>query len=271
MEIAESSIANSICFFCIRRYTGKMNAVIIGGSGGIGAALSLALSRSLNEEELSLVLHGGSESEKFDSLIERLAVGVNSRRRISVTKLVQHLSARNLTDILKSPLYAAVCQADILCFCFGPFLQRPLEETTPDQWNEISFLNYTLPGICISAALPAMMRRKWGRILVFGGTRTEQVRGFETNAVYGGAKTALCSLVKSVAVSYASFGITCNAILPGFTETEYLDETRKEELRTKIPGNRLISVTEIADAGVFLLRHGEINGALLNIDCGWKP
>jgi NAD(P)-dependent dehydrogenase (short-subunit alcohol dehydrogenase family) len=247
-----------------------MNAVIIGGSGGIGAALSLALSRSFNKEELSLTIHGGSESARFDSLIEQLAAGANSQRKIQVTKIVQHLSASNLTALLKSPLYAAVCQADMLCFCFGPFLQKPLDKTTPEQWTEISFLNYTLPGICISAALPAMMHQQWGRILVFGGTQTEQVRGFKTNAVYGGAKTALCSLVKSVAASYAPFGITCNAILPGFTETEYLDKTQKEALRAKIPGNRLISSAEIADTGVFLLRHGEINGALLNVDCGWK-
>ncbi|MDR3284988.1 MAG: SDR family oxidoreductase [Treponema sp.] len=242
--------------------------VIVGGSGGIGRALSLALARTQTDDfpkDLSLVIHGGSDSARFDALIARL----REETSCPVSKLTQRLNAGDFSGLLESPLYAEVRQADVLCLCFGPFLQKPLHETSAKEWNEISFLNYTLPGICISAALPHMMRNYWGRILVFGGTGTGQIRGFRTNPVYGGAKTALCSLVKSVAISCSQFGITCNAILPGFTETEYLTEAQKEELRAKIPGNTLIAPEQIAEAGLFLLRQGEINGALLNIDQGW--
>ena len=70
-------------------------------------------------------------------------------------------------------------------------------------------------------------------------------------------------------MEYAGFGITCNAVLPGFTETEYLSEKTKEVLRKKMPSGSLISPETIADGGMYLLQSPEINGVLLNIDGGW--
>jgi NAD(P)-dependent dehydrogenase (short-subunit alcohol dehydrogenase family) len=116
-----------------------------------------------------------------------------------------------------------------------------------------------------------MKANGWGRILLFGGTGTQGVAGFRTNAAYAGAKTAVSSLVKSVACEYAACGITCNALLPGFTDTEYLSDETRDALKAKIPGGVLLTPAQIAQSARFVLTHAEINGALINLDKGWKP
>ena len=116
-----------------------------------------------------------------------------------------------------------------------------------------------------------MKENNWGRILLFGGTLTHNVKAYRTNAAYGGAKTALCSLVKSTAAQYSGCGITCNGILPGLTETEYQSPKLLATLAKKNPSGKIISPEIIATAAINLLLTKEVNGALLNIDDGWNP
>ena len=135
----------------------------------------------------------------------------------------------------------------------------------------MALLNYALPGLLVSTALPYMISNKWGRILLFGGTRTQNVNGFLTNAAYAGAKTGVCSLVRSVALAYAPYGITCNALLPGMTDTEYVSQQTRASLAKKMPSKKLISTMTVAESGMFLLEQAELNGVLLNVDSGWDP
>lgn len=236
------------------------HAFVLGGSGGIGSQVSAALA----EAGASVCVHGRRRHEKFD----RLAADI--RKKTSCTQLFQELPPE-LPDAVPEAIAGELLRADILCVCFGPFLQKPLDAMSGDDWNRIVYLNYTFPGMLISGALGAMKRRHWGRILVFGGTRTESVHGFATNAAYAGAKTALCSLVKSAAGAYAAYGITCNAILPGFADTEYLSDRARAALQAKLPGRTLIPVQAIARAALFVLGSPHINGALLSVDSGWDP
>lgn len=234
-------------------------AVILGGSGGIGAHVV----KKLAEAGVSIGIHGRHWHSGFDRLIQETA------SLVPCTGFTEEFS--ETLSPFSERVSAEIQRADILCICFGPFLQKPLCEMSVADWNRVVQFNYTMPGIMISSVLPEMMKKKWGRILVFGGTRTSSINGFITNAAYAGAKTALCSLVKSVASEYAEYGITCNAVLPGFVDTEYLSETLKASLREKMPLKELISSDCIADAALFLLSHSEMNGVLLTVDGGWDP
>ncbi len=248
------------------QFSGK-KALVIGGSGGIGKELS----RLLVVSGASVIIHGGHETPDFIRFIEDL-------QRIADV-MDTHISVGKTTVFFENSDFSKEChaldtflaQADILCVCFGPFLQKSLDTTTLEDWQRISLLNYALPGYCVSSALRYMTERKWGRILLFGGTRTYSVNAFKTNAAYAGAKTAVCSLVRSVAGSYAIHGITCNALVPGFVETEYQGIDEKKKLADRFPGGSLITAAAVAKYGMFLLESQDLNGVLLNADRGWNP
>ena len=219
-------------------------ALVVGGSGGIGRSLTEAL------------------------IAEGAKVTVVGRHPVpSAESCVVDLDNSAECAIVLSK---ASC-VDILAVVRGPFLQKPLGGTSLEEWESLSWANLGFPGALVSAALPAMEKARWGRILLFGGTRTDSVRGFRTNAAYAAAKTGLSSLAKSVALGYASSGITCNVLCPGFVETEYLDSALKRELAAKNPDGKLISVREVADSALFLLKTPAINGVSLPIDKGWSP
>lgn len=219
-------------------------AVVVGGSSGIGRAVALAL------------VDAGA------------AVTVLGRHVLegAVSCQLDIDNPKNLEIVL-----ASVQNADIICIVRGPFLQKSLAETTDGEWSSIVHANLTVPGMLVSAVLPHMREARWGRILLFGGTRTDAVRGFRTNAAYAAAKTGLSSLVKSVALEYASEGITCNAVCPGLVDSANMDPVQQRVLAQKNPDGKLVSVQEIADAALFLLSNGACNGVLLPVDKGWSP
>lgn len=147
---------------------------------------------------------------------------------------------------------------DFFVYVLGPFVQKSLDKTLASDWQRLAFFNYVLPGMCLSSLLKSMKEKKFGRIVFFGGTRTESVKSYKTNAAYAASKTSLSVLVKSAASEYSDFGITCNAILPGFT-------------RNAPANTKLVSEVDLAQKTIFLLENESLNGVLLNVDRGWNP
>ena len=243
-------------------FSGK-TALVVGGSGGIGREISLALA----ETDASLVIHGSKESEKSDSLVREITQKCGNSPRF----LAQNLLDSPFSALEFSPLLSEARKCDILCVCFGPFVQKPLHETNFSDWEKVALFDYALPGLLVSAALPNMIEQKFGRILLFGGTGTAHRTEFSTNAAYAGAKSGVNVLVSSVAASYAEYNITCNGILPGFVETEYLSQAQKAALREKMPNGELVSARSIAENALFLLKNADINGTVLRVDAGWSP
>lgn len=211
-------------------------ALIVGGTDRIGGAIT----SMLVEKGASVTVTGRSVSKNPDAQFIRWSYEEDG-----------------LEAFEEGSLKKALTECDILCCCYGPFLQKPVAQMSLPEWKKISLTNYALPGYLASSALKYMVERKWGRILLFGGTRTDSIRGYHTNAAYAGAKTGISVLVKSIAMDYSQAGITCNAILPGFTNNPP-------------PGAVTVTPEEIARKACFLLNSEELSGVLLNIDNGWS-
>jgi 3-oxoacyl-[acyl-carrier protein] reductase len=236
-------------------------ALVVGGSGGIGRALSL----ELGKRGASLVVQGGSSRERLDSCLSELR-----EEGVAAEGLLMELDGgpgciRGFVAALPS-----LGRIDVLAVAFGPFLRRSLAETTAADWERLALLDLALPGALASSLLPAMSERGWGRILLFGGTRTDGIRAFSTNAAYAAAKTGLAVLAKSLAVEGGSRGVGCVLVCPGLVDTEYLGEAERVALRAHAPGGRLLAPGEVASAAVDLIAAEPCvaSGSIVTLDGG---
>ncbi len=237
-------------------------AFVLGGSGGIG----FEVARVLLKNGADLTIHGRNK-EKTDSAVKILEREFSDKK---IKTVLFDFDKENFENLEKSLVFEEVKKTDILCVCYGPFLQKSLDATRLKDWQKTALLDYALPGFLVSAALPDMKKNNFGRILLFGGTGTNFRNEFFTNAAYAGAKTGIGIIVQSVAAEFADYGITCNAILPGFAETQYIDKNLSETLKKKMPGNKLICLESIAKSADFLLTNPDLNGVLLKVDRGWS-
>lgn len=213
------------------------NAVVIGGTSGIG----FELAKILCKNECSVCVSG--RHDPCEQGLEFIPTDFTGG----------HLDLDEFP-----PLREKLYKADILCVSYGPFVQKPLHLTTAQDWQTLALYDYALAGIAVSSVLPGMMERKFGRIVLFGGTRTESVRSYKTNAAYAGAKTAISVLVKSVSAEYRKYGVTCNAVLPGFVNGA------KDK-------SDAVSALSVAQSAFSLIQNENLNGVLLNVDRGWQP
>jgi NAD(P)-dependent dehydrogenase (short-subunit alcohol dehydrogenase family) len=234
-------------------FNGK-NALVIGASGGIGRAVAIELaSRGAH------VVGVGRSEEKLASLA---AVSGATVKRIDLREA--GAAAR---------CFAGDGHFDALMVCYGPFLQKPLHETTEGDWYGLAAANLALAGSLVSLALPGMVERGWGRILLFGGTRTDSIRGFKTNAAYAACKTGLASIARSVALEYSRRGVACVVACPGFVRTEYVDDGFAARMLRLDPPGGLQAPDEIARAALDPLDSERplANGIALGLDAGLGP
>lgn len=228
-------------------------ALILGGSGGIGKAIA----EELSLYGLKLQIHGRSK-EKLEKLTGKLG--------LKASYIVSELN--NIT--IPVDLIEAARQSDILVLSYAPFLYSSLADTSPQDWLSLTMGCLALPGILATEAAKSMSQRAYGRIIFFGGTRTDVIRAYKMNAAYASAKTGLGVLVKSLAIEYADQGVACVLLCPGFVDTEYLDTDSRAKYSFASPGHELISTKSLANLTVRLLTQDMelINGSIINIDKG---
>jgi 3-oxoacyl-[acyl-carrier protein] reductase len=229
-------------------------ALLVGGTGGIGRAIALGLAA----RGADLIIHGRS-SERLDSTLK----AVKEAGAKGEGFLLPITGPESAKEIL-----AHAPQPDILVCAWGPFKRKPLEELDSEFWQSMVFGNLIFPGTLVSLALPGMIKRRWGRILLFGGTNTDTIRGYSTTTAYSSAKTALGVIAKSVAKTNSGQGVSCNVICPGLTDTEYLDKNSLQYTREKSPGNKPLTPSDIARVCIGVLENPVLNGAVIPIDNG---
>jgi 3-oxoacyl-[acyl-carrier protein] reductase len=236
-------------------------ALVVGGSGGIGRAVSL----ELGSRGAYVLVHGGSSRIRLDSTLEELhRIGAGAEGFL----LELDDPARGVSTLVDAlPSLGAI---DILVVAFGPFIRRSLAETGVADWERLALLDLALPGALCSALLPSMASRGWGRILLFGGSRTDGIRAYASNAAYAAAKTGLAVLAKSLAEEGASRGVGCILACPGLVDTEYLADSERLALRSRAPGSSLSSPSQIASAAIGLLAADPCiaSGAIISLDNG---
>jgi NAD(P)-dependent dehydrogenase (short-subunit alcohol dehydrogenase family) len=171
---------------------------------------------------------------------------------------------------------------DILINNAGYAQSAPLQRTPEELWHRLIAVNLTGAYHGIRAVLPAMLERKFGRIVTVASTAG--LKGYPYVAAYCAAKHGVIGLTRALALEVAQRHITVNAVCPGYTETDLVRDTllniqkvtgrsaeeAREALTRTNPQGRLIQPTEIAHTVAWLCLPGSesVNGQSIAIAGG---
>jgi NAD(P)-dependent dehydrogenase (short-subunit alcohol dehydrogenase family) len=194
------------------RFTGSV-AVITGGGQGIGAAVA----RTLAAEGAAVIVAARSTDR-----IERIAreIGKAGGKAWAIScDVTDPASVHNLAQAAGRRAGAV----DILVNNAGAAHSAPLAKTTLDDWNRVLAVNATGTFLCTQAFLPAMLLRKQGSVVNVASVAG--LAGARYIAAYAAAKHAVMGLTRSVAAELEGTGVTCNAVCPGFVDTEMTKES----------------------------------------------
>jgi NAD(P)-dependent dehydrogenase (short-subunit alcohol dehydrogenase family) len=241
------------------------HAIVTGASRGIG----LAIARTLHAHGARVTLMA-RDAEALRAAA--LALGFDTNWQVAdVTDPASVLDA-----------FARVGSADILVNNAGQAASSPFMKTDAALWQRMLDANLNGAFHCIQAALPAMLDAGWGRIVNVASTAG--LTGYRYVAAYCTAKHGLVGLTRALALELASKGITVNAVCPGYTETDIVQEAvanivrktgrspeaARAELAAANPQGRLVKPEEVAHVAAWLCMPGAaaMNGQAIAVAGG---
>jgi len=182
-------------------------ALVTGGSSGIGAALAAALGRLG-----ARVILAARRQDALDVTATQL-------RAQGITVTTQTLDVAQLDTVVDAAraLQTRCGVIDILVNAAGMNLRQPFAEVTPATWRLQLDAHLGAPFFLTQALAPAMQSQGWGRIINIASLQSH--RAFANSAPYGAAKGGIVQLTRAIAQAWSRDGITCNAIGPGFFPT----------------------------------------------------
>lgn len=228
-------------------------ALVTGSTSGIG----LAIARRLAKNGADIMLNGFGET----AAIEKARAGIESEFGVKVAWSGADLSQPAAVTGLVEYTVRRLGGIDILCNNAGIRHAAPIERFPPEKWEAILAVDLSSAFHAIRAAVPLMRKKSWGRI-VSTALADGPVASAE-RAAYAAAVFGLVGLTKVVALETAGSGITCNAICPGFmqTDTDRLRQTSRQ----------FATVDQFADEVAILCSDAgaAITGAAMPPEGGW--
>jgi 3-hydroxybutyrate dehydrogenase len=190
-------------------------------------------------------------------------------------------------DTIETMLGLAIAEfgaIDVLVNNAGIQHVAPIEEFPVDKWNAIIAIHLMASFHTMRLAIPTMKQRKWGRIINIASAHALVASPFKS--AYVAAKHGIAGLTKTVALEVATFGITVNAICPGYVLTPLVEKqipdtakargiTEAQVINTVLlaaqPTRQFVTIEQVASLATYLASDAaqSITGSLMSIDGDW--
>jgi 3-hydroxybutyrate dehydrogenase len=188
-----------------------------------------------------------------------------------------------IADMIKATL-DAWGRIDILVNNAGVQHVAPIEDFPIEKWDQIIAINLSSAFHGMRAAIPAMKAQGRGRIINLASAHALVASPFK--AAYVAAKHGIAGLTKTAALELATFGVTCNAICPGYVKTPLVEgqiadqakarnmtpeQVMKDVILAAQPTKKFVEYDQLAGLMLYLVSDAgaSVNGALLPVDGGW--
>jgi NAD(P)-dependent dehydrogenase (short-subunit alcohol dehydrogenase family) len=238
-------------------------ALVTGGTRGIGKGIAMGLGREGARVAVSYRSNKAAAQNTLRQLQARGAECFGIEADATDPEKVQFL----LDTVIER-----FGRVDILVNNVGEFNWKPVAETTIEEWQAILSSNLLSVFYMCKAALPAMRRQRWGRILNMGAVGAERAFGQATISAYAAAKAAVVSFSRSLAIEEAKHGITVNVINPSnIDEKDLTIEEARRIHDARFPIGRPPSAEDVVAAVKFFVSDDAdyITGQVLNVSGGW--
>jgi 3-hydroxybutyrate dehydrogenase len=265
-ERKEPSPVNSL-------YLQNRVALVTGASRGIGKATALELAKA--GASLALVSRSADSLETVGAQVRNYGVKCISS--------AFDVSAEDALESFISRISEELGSVDILVNNAGIYETAALVDQSLDAWRRVLEINLTAAMRASKSVLPLMLQKKWGRIISISSISGKT--GEPYGSSYSASKFALIGMSQSLALEVAPFGITVNAVCPGWVDTDMAQNQLHDEqwcrlnkisvnqsleiAKLSVPQNRLIEPEEVAGLVAYLCTEQAraITGQAINI-CG---
>ncbi len=257
-------------------FKGK-SAVITGSTSGIG----LGMAQAFAQEGVNVMLNGFGDAKE----IETIRASLEKNHGVTAHYSPADMSKPEEIRAMMQEAITTFGAVDIVINNAGIQHVQPIDEFREDKWNAILAINLSSAFHTIKAAAPGMKRKKWGRIINIASVHGLVASAYK--AAYVAAKHGMVGLTKVAALDLAPFGITCNAICPGYVNTPLVQKQIPDQAKThgiseaevveKVllknhAVKHFVEIGQLAELAKFLCSDaaGTLTGAALPVDGGWS-
>lgn len=251
-------------------------AIITGSTSGIG----LGIAQSFVAQGYNVMLNGFGDAAEIEQTRAQLEASASGKVSYHGADMTQ---ADEIADLVATA-EAELGPVDIVVNNAGIQHVEKIEDFPPEKWDAIISINMTSAFHTIRHALPGMKDRGWGRIINVASAHGLVASPFKS--AYVTAKHGVIGLTKTVALEGAEFGVTCNAVCPGYVLTPLVekqipdtarargiteDEVKRDVLLAAQPTKEFATVEQLGALCVFLTTDAaaQMTGTSLPVDGGW--
>jgi 3-oxoacyl-[acyl-carrier protein] reductase len=237
-------------------------ALITGGARGIGRAVALALAGHRYRVAIAWRTSDQAAADTLAQIRAHGAEGLSIQADVSVPEQAAALVAR---------VEQEWGRIDVLVNGAGPYHRVSLLEETVEGWQEM-FDNNLHPVFYLSRAIaPGMKERRYGRIVSFSMANADQGVGQPHVTAHYIAKAGILMLTRSLARMLAPYGVTVNAVSPGFIDSGSAPAEELQKMVKTIPAGYLGTLDDAVQAVLYLLSDEAryVNGANIQLSGAW--